>query len=328
MQNPSASPVTLQWKLRPAEGRIKRDFLALQDVSVEEFERLLDLARAVKQRPTHFRHALEGRQIALVFEKPSLRTRVTFEAGAHQLGAGAIYLAPTDIALGRREPASDVARNLARWVDAVVVRTFGHEVLEEMAGVAHIPVINALSDRLHPCQAVADTLTLLEHKGRLAGLRLAWVGDGNNVAHSLLFAAARTGMHFTLAVPPGYEPDAALLERAREEGRKTQAVLKLVHDPREAVRGADAVYTDVWTSMGQEAQAERRRMLFAPYRVDRSLMAGAKPDALFLHCLPAHRGEEVTAEVLDGPASVVLDQAENRLHTAKAILLALLGEQP
>ena len=321
----SAFPSILAWGLRPAEGQIKRDFLTLLDLTVEEMEGLLGLARAVKRQPALFHHMLDGRNIALVFEKPSLRTRVTFEVGARQLGADTIYLAPSDIALGHREPARDVACNLARWVDAVVVRTFGHGLLTEMAAAAHIPIVNALSDKFHPCQAVADFLTLRELKGHLPGLRLAWVGDGNNVAHSLMLAAARTGVHFTMAVPHGYEPDTAVYQRARADAAETGAVIELVYDPAVAVRNADAVYTDVWTSMGQEAETEHRRLLFAPYRVDRELMALAKPDAVFMHCLPAHRGEEVTSEVLDGSASVVLEQAENRLHVAKAVLLALLG---
>jgi ornithine carbamoyltransferase len=320
-----AAPIT-PWKLLPAEGHTKRDFLSVQELTVEEMAGLLDLAETVKQQPALYRRALDGRNIALVFEKPSLRTRVTFEVGARQLGADATYLAPSDIALGRRESAADVARNLARWVDAIVVRTFSQKLLDEMAAVTHIPIINALSDLRHPCQAVADFLTLRELKGRLAGLRLAWVGDGNNVAHSLMFAAARTGVHLTLAVPRGYAPDPVLYRQARKEAAETGASIELIYEPHLAVRDADAVYTDVWTSMGQEAEAERRRLLFAPYRVDRELMRCAKPDAVFMHCLPAHRGEEVTAEVLDGPASVVLEQAENRLHVAKAVLLALLRE--
>ena len=326
MQAINVFPFSAEWKLKPREGRTKRDFLSLHDLTVQELVNLLDIAETVKQQPARFRRALEGRNIALIFEKPSLRTRVTFEAGAHQLGADAIYLSSADIALGKREPAADVARNLARWVNAIVIRTFGHHLLEEMAAVAHIPIINALSDLLHPCQAVADVLTLRELRGNLSGLRLAWVGDGNNVAHSLMFAAARTGMHFTLAVPPGHEPNPAIFQQARAEAAATGARIELMNDPAEAVRHADAVYTDVWASMGQEAEAEQRRTTFARYQVNAALLALARPDALFMHCLPAHRGEEVSAEVLDGPHSVVLEQAENRLHVAKAVLLALLGD--
>jgi ornithine carbamoyltransferase len=326
MQAINVFPFSAEWKLRPAEGRTKRDFLSLHDLTSKELANLLDLAEAVKQQPARFRRALDGRNIALIFEKPSLRTRVTFEAGAHQLGADAIYLSSADIALGKREPAADVARNLARWVDAIVIRTFGHNLLTEMAAVCHLPIINALSDLLHPCQAVADVLTLRELRGNLSGLRLAWVGDGNNVAHSLMFAAAHTGIHFTLAVPHGYEPDPGIYQQARADAAATGARIQVVNHPADAVRDADAVYTDVWASMGQEAEAQQRRAIFAPYQVNGPLMALARPDALFLHCLPAHRGEEVSAEVLDGPHSVVLEQAENRLHVAKAVLLALLGE--
>jgi ornithine carbamoyltransferase len=272
-----------------------------------------------------FEGALEGRTAALIFEKPSLRTRVTFEVGMTQLGGTAIYLSPADIALGKREAVKDVARNLARWLHALVVRTFAHHILEEMAAEAPIPVINALSDLLHPCQAVADVLTLREHFGTLRGLRLAFVGDGNNVALALAQAAAKTGMRFTIAAPRGYEPDAVIFRQVREEALATGAHILLVDDPADAATDADAVYTDVWASMGQEAEADERKRIFAPFQVNRELMALARPDALFLHCLPAHRGEEVTDEVLDGPNSVVLDQAENRLHVAKAVLLALLA---
>jgi ornithine carbamoyltransferase len=326
MQAINVFPFSAEWMLKPGEGRTKRDFLSLQDLTAKELTNLLDLAETVKQQPARFRRALDGRNLALIFEKPSLRTRVTFEAGAHQLGADAIYLSSADIALGKREPAADVARNLARWVDAIVVRTFGHHLLTEMAAVCHLPIINALSDLLHPCQAVADVLTLRELRGNLSGLRLAWVGDGNNVAHSLMFAAARTGIHFTLAVPRGYEPDPEIYQQARADAAATGAHIQVVNHPADAVRDADAVYTDVWASMGQEAEAQQRRAIFAPYQVNAMLMALARPDALFMHCLPAHRGEEVSAEVLDGPHSVVLEQAENRLHVAKAVLLALLGE--
>ncbi len=314
------------WRLRPRAGPGKRDFLTLDDLTVEEMENLLSLSAEVKAYPGIFRHALQGQSVALVFEKPSLRTRVTFEVGIAQLGGHSVYLAPADIGLGKREPVRDVARNLSRWVNGLVVRTFGHKILEEMAASARIPVINALSDLLHPCQALADALTLQEHRGRLPGLRLAYVGDGNNVAHSLIHAAARTGIHLTLATPPGYEPNPVILEQGCQVAVATGAVIRVVNDPAEAVHNADAVYTDVWASMGQEAEAGERRRIFAPFQVNSNLMALAKPDVLFLHCLPAHRGEEVTEEVLEGPRSVVLDQAENRLHTSKAVLLALLWE--
>ncbi len=322
------APSASRWRLRPPAGRVKRDFLSLADLTPEEFEGLLDLTEEVKRLPGTFREALNGRSAALIFEKPSLRTRVTFEIGIGQLGGRAVYLAPGDILLGKREAVADVARNLARWVDVLVVRTFAHRNLELMAGEIPIPVINALSDELHPCQAVADLFTLREHRGKLRGLRLAFVGDGNNVAHALLQACALAGVHLTLATPRGYEPHAGLFQKACEAGAKTGAELLVMYDPADAVKDADAVYTDVWTSMGQEAETEGRKRLFGGYQVNRHLMALAKPDALFLHCLPAHRGEEVTDAVLDGPQSMVLDEAENRLHAHKAILLGLLGYGP
>jgi ornithine carbamoyltransferase len=314
------------WSLQPKPGATKRDFLSLHDLANWELEGLLDLAREVKAFPAPFRHALEGKTVAMIFEKPSLRTRVTFEVSMAQMGGHAVYLSPADIALGKREAVKDVARNLARWVDGIVIRTFGHHILTEMAGEAQVPIVNALSDLLHPCQAVADVLTLREAKGKLRGLRLAFVGDGNNVAHALAQAAAKLGVHFTVACPRGYEPDATVFREACADAESTGASLRVVQDPAEAVHNADAVYTDVWASMGQEVEAEKRKKIFAPYQVNAALMAVAKSDAVFLHCLPAHRGEEVTDEVLDSPQSVVLEQAENRLHVAKAILLALMGE--
>ena len=315
-------------RLQPRAGQSKRDFLSLHDLSFSEVQGLLDLAVEVKSHSRAFERALERKVLALIFEKPSLRTRVTFEVAMTQLGGHAIYLAPGDIALGKREAVKDVARNLACWIDALAVRCFAHSVLEEMAAEARVPVINALSDLLHPCQAVADALTLRERKGDLRGLRLAYVGDGNNVAHALAQVAAKTGMHLTLAVPQGYRPDALVFQQARADAAATGATLLVVEDSADAVHDADAVYTDVWASMGQESQAEERRGIFARYQVTSWLMALAKPNALFMHCLPAHRGEEVTDEVLDGPQSVVLEQAENRLYVAKALLLALLVAEP
>ena len=316
------------WRFPPRAGHAKRDFLSLHDVTVAEMEGLLDLALEVKRHPTVFENVLEGRMLALVFEKPSLRTRVTFEVGMAQLGGRAIYLGPADIALGRREAVKDVARNLARWVDTIAIRSFSHHTIEEMAAEAHVPVINALSNLLHPCQAVADVLTLRELRGDLRGLRLAFVGDGgNNVAHALAQAAAKTGLHLVMATPRGYEPAAGIFLQAREDAAATGARISIVQDPADAVQDADAVYTDVWASMGQEDEVEERKGIFARYQVNSYLMALAKPNALFLHCLPARRGQEVTDDVLDGPHSVVLEQAESRLHVAKAVLLALLGKE-
>ncbi len=314
------------WRLRPAPGHTKRDFLSLHNLTIAEFSGLLDLAEEMKQHPESFRGLLAGRTLALIFEKPSLRTRVTFEAGMIQLGGHPIYLAPTDIALGKREAVKDVARNLARWVNAVTVRTFSQHILEEMASEANIPIINALSDLLHPLQAMADLLTLREVKGCLRGLRMAYVGDGNNVANGLAQAAAKTGTPLTMAPPRGYEPTASVFLQARADAVPTGTEISVVQEPADAVSGADAVYTDVWASMGQELETRDRKKVFAGYQVNSLLMALAKPDAVFMHCLPAHRGDEVTDEVLDGPRSVVLEQAENRLHVAKAVLLALMGD--
>jgi ornithine carbamoyltransferase len=259
----------------------------------------------------------------MIFEKPSLRTRVTFEAGMVQLGGYAVYLSPPDIGLGTRETPADVARNLSRWVDLIMVRTFSHAVVLELARHATIPVINGLSDLLHPCQVLADCLTLIERREHLDGLKVVFVGDGNNVANSWLNAASKLPFSFVLACPPGYEPDANILANARQRG----AQVTIINSVEEAVRGADAVYTDVWTSMGQEKESALRREAFSPYQVNATVMAMAKPDALVMHCLPAHRGEEITEDVLDGPQSVVLDQAENRLHIQKAIMVWLLRQR-
>jgi len=320
-------PSVFPWHLKPAMGGRKRDFLSLHDITISEMEALLNLAKEVKAHPEAFLMALEGRMAALIFEKPSLRTRVTFEVGFEQMGGHAVYLAPGDIGLGKRESAKDVARNLSRWVDVLIVRTFSQKLLEEMAFAGSVPVINALTDLLHPCQAIADLMTLEEAKGKLKGLHLVYVGDGNNVALSLAHAAGKVGLHFTIACPPGYEPNADILTEARADGASTGAEIEVVHELKEVLRTADAVYTDVWTSMGQEKENAERQRAFRGFQVNRALMEMAPADALFLHCLPAHRGEEVRDEVLDGLQSVVLEQAENRLHAHKAILLAVLAGQ-
>ncbi len=303
-----------------------RDVLSVQDLSGEEVREVLDLARQLKrEQRAGVRHdPLRGKTVALLFEKPSLRTRVTFEVGMRQLGGEAVYLAPQDVQLGVREAVGDVARNLARWVDGIVARVNRHETLRELAEGSHVPVINALSDREHPCQALADLLTVEEKLGGFSGVRAAWVGDGNNVCCSFLLAAARVGLSVTAAVPAGYEPDPGVWEAARAEAQRRGAQIQLVRDPREAVAGAHVVYTDVWTSMGQEAQREERQRVFRPYQVNAELVRQADPHAVVLHCLPAHRGEEITDEVLDGPQSAVLDQAENRLHVQKALLALVL----
>lgn len=302
-----------------------RDLVTGNEFSSAQIRELFHLAASVKVRPERYRSALAGRFLALIFEKPSLRTRVTFEVGMASLGGAAVFLDHQGSRLGVRESVPDVARNLERWVHGIVARTFSQSTIEELATHAAIPVINALSDRFHPCQALADFFTLEKHFHNLKGLTLAYVGDGNNVCHSLLLTAARLGVHLRVATPKGYEPDAAVVAEARRAAHDTRAKIEILHDPAEAVAGAQAVYTDVWASMGQEAEAAAREKIFAPYQVNKALFALAAPDAVFLHCLPAHRGSEVTAAVIDSPRSLVYEQAENRLHVQKAILLTLLG---
>ncbi|MBP1769358.1 MAG: ornithine carbamoyltransferase [Candidatus Aminicenantes bacterium] len=306
---------------------MQKDFLSIRDLSVYEFGQMLDLADEVKKHPDKYRKALKHKILAMIFQKPSLRTRMTFEAGMLRLGGEAIYLAPSDIQMGSREGAYDIGKNLERWVDGIMIRTFGHSIAVDLAASCRIPVINALTDLSHPCQAMADFQTLREHKGALPGLKLAYVGDGNNVCHSLMLAAARGGTRMAVATPAGYEPNPDMVSLAREDGRDTGFTLTLTNSAEEAVSGADAVYTDVWASMGQEAEKEKRAKIFAPYQINGRLMAHAKKDTLFMHCLPAHRGEEVTDEVIDSPNSVVYDEAENRLHAQKAILISLMGEK-
>jgi ornithine carbamoyltransferase len=297
----------------------KRDLLRIADLSTDEIREVLELAARLKRDLGRGvpHPLLSGRTLAMIFEKPSLRTRVTFEVGMVQLGGAAIHLAPGDIRLGEREPATDIARNLERWVDVIMARTFSHDSVAELAAGACVPVVNGLSDLHHPCQVLSDCFTLLEHRGRLEGLRVVFVGDGNNMVHSWMDASARLGFDFVLACPPGYEADPAITAAAG-------AGVRVVHDVADAVRGADVLYTDVWTSMGQEDEAQERRRAFRDYQLDDALVAAAAPDVLVMHCLPAHRGEEITAAVLDGPRAVVFDQAENRLHVQKAILVWLL----
>ncbi len=301
---------------------MKRDFLGLLECSRAELEALLDLAARLKRdlKAGRAQPLLAGKALALIFEKPSLRTRVTFEVGMSQLQGHAVYLAPKDIRLGERESVADVARNLSRWVDAIMARTFAHATLQELSRYASVPVINGLSDLFHPCQILSDCQTLLERFGRLDDLRVAFIGDANNVANSWMSGAARFGFDFALACPPGYNPHPAVLEAARAAGAK----ISVTHDPAQAAAGAHVLYTDVWTSMGQEGEAEQRRRDFARYRIDGALLRAARPEAVVMHCLPAHRGEEITAEVIDGPQSIVFDQAENRLHAQKAIMVWLL----
>jgi ornithine carbamoyltransferase len=306
---------------------MEKDFLSVHDLSLYEFSQTLDLAAEMKKRPQKYRKTLEHRILAMIFQKPSLRTRMTFEVGMLQLGGEAIYLAPSDIQMGSRESAFDIGKNLERWVDGIMIRTYGHQVAVDLARSTRIPVVNALTDLSHPCQAMADVFALKEHRGSLAGLKLAYVGDGNNVCHSLLLAAARGGMKMAVGTPAGYGPNPEIVRLAREDGSETGFDLTLTNQPEEAVSGADAVYTDVWASMGQEAEKEKRAGIFAPFQVNGRLMSLAKKDAVFMHCLPAHRGEEVTDEVIDSPNSIVYDQAENRLHVQKVILTLLMGKK-
>jgi len=300
----------------------KRDLVSIEDLTVEEAEALLGLAVELKQGAGEDR--LRGKTLALLFEKPSLRTRVTFEVGMMQLGGHALYLSMQDVRLGQRETVPDVARNLSRWVDVIAARTFAHRTVIELAEHATIPVINALSDYEHPCQALADLLTVQEHVGKLAGTALAYVGDGNNVCHSLMLLAGRFGVDLRVATPAEYRPAPEVVARTRELAEESGGRFTLTEDPTVAVTDADAVYTDVWTSMGDEHEAEERARVFHPYQVNAALLRHAKSEAVVLHCLPAHRGEEITSEVLDGPQSVVFDQAENRLHTQKAVLVTLV----
>jgi ornithine carbamoyltransferase len=302
-----------------------RDLLSAHDLAPHEIHALFNLTAMLKLRPAEFRGALAGKQMVMFFEKPSLRTRLTFEAGMDSLGGSTFFVDQTRSRLDARESLSDIAHNLERWIDIIVLRTFGHATVEDMAAHADIPVINALSDLEHPCQALADLFTLQEHFGDLSKVRLAYVGDGNNVAHSLLLLGAALGSSVSVATPAGHAPSPAIIEAAETMAEQTGAAINVFMDPREAVAGADAVYTDVWASMGQENEADARSALFAPYQVNAELMQDAAPHALFMHCLPAHRGWEVTDEVIDSAHSVVFDQAENRLHIQKAILMWLLG---
>ena len=300
-----------------------KDLLSVGDLSRERLFRLFTLAADLKQRWKAGRRAapLAGRSLALIFEKPSLRTRVTFEVGIVQLGGRAVYLSGNEIGLGTRETVPDVARNLSRWVDGIAARVFAHATVQGLATHASIPVINGLSDFEHPCQALADYFTLWERGVDLASMRMAWIGDGNNVCHSMMLAGALVGASMVVACPPGYEPDAGVQAQVRALGGR----LQVTTDAREAATGADVLYTDVWVSMGQEAEREKRREAFSRYQLSERLLGFAKPSALVMHCLPAHRGEEITDAVLDGPRSIVLDQSENRLHAQKAVVFELLG---
>jgi len=303
-----------------------RHFLSIADQSAVQLVKLLDLARDLKAelKAVGNKSLLQGKALGMIFQKPSLRTRVSFERGMEQLGGTAMYLSPAEIKLGERESVPDVARVLSRYVDAIMARVFAHSDIVTLAEYATVPVINGLSDLSHPCQALADVLTIREKLGALKGAKLAYVGDGNNVCNSLLFAAAKLGMNMSVAAPQGYEPDPAILAQARGFAAASGSQIISGNDPGQAVAGADVIYTDVWTSMGQEAETQVRLNAFRPYQVNQRLVSRAKPEVLVMHCLPAHRGEEITDEVVDGPHSVVFDQAENRMHAQKAILVDLL----
>jgi len=302
------------------------DYISIHDLTTEDVAEVLGRAAEMKRGPDKFRGAMEGRTLALLFEKPSLRTRVTFEVAMTKLSGASVYLAPSDVGLGKRESTADIARNLERWIDVIAARTFAHQTVTDLAEYAGVPVINALTDRLHPCQALADYLTLTEHLGDLRGKRLCYIGDGNNVAHSLLLGGPKVGMDVTVVTPEGFEPLGEIMDVAKmaaaDAGTKVETTTSL-----DAVGGANAVYTDVWASMGQESEVEERARIFKPYQVNGDLMARAAGGALFLHCLPAHRGEEVTDEVADAPYSVIFDEAENRLWTQMAVIHLLAGNK-
>ncbi|MDO8886115.1 ornithine carbamoyltransferase [Candidatus Oleimmundimicrobium sp.] len=305
-----------------------KDFLTLADFGQDEIYQILAKASKLKRlhrlgEPTHL---LKGKSVALIFEKPSTRTRVSFEAGIAQLGAHPVVLHGKDLQLGRGETIEDTGRVLSKYVDAIVVRTFKQSDLENLAKAASVPVINGLTDDFHPCQVIADFLTILEKKDRLAGLKMAYVGDGNNVCHSLMLGASHIGMNLSVATPLGYEPKEYVIKKAKSVLRNINHKIDITNNPKKAVLRADVVYTDVWTSMGQESESEERKKTFLPYQVNSVLLSLAKPDALIMHCLPAHRGEEITGEVMESPNCVVFDQAENRMHAQKALLSLLIGD--
>ncbi|MEO8167158.1 MAG: ornithine carbamoyltransferase [bacterium] len=308
-------------------GSLKgRDFLSIDDFSLGEIKKLFALANDIKCCPHKYGERLKRKMFALIFEKPSLRTRTTFTVAIESLGGSCIDYPPGDIGLGKRESIYDVAKNLDRMVHGVMIRTFGQDVVTSFANFATIPVINGLTDFEHPCQAMADFFTILQQKQHIKNIKISYVGDGNNVAHSLLLMAGKWGATFFIATPPDYAAESNVVTRARVLAEQTGGKIFVTTDPHEAVHNADVVYTDTWTSMGQEAETIKRRTIFKPYQVNRNLFSMAKPDALFMHCLPSHRGEEVTDEVIDSPNSVVFEEAENRLHIQKAILIALLGD--
>jgi len=303
-----------------------RDFLMMVDYTPEEIRYLIDLAIELKkmQKAGETHHLLKGKTLGMIFEKSSTRTRVSFEVGIYQLGGQGLFLSGNDLQIGRGEPIWDTAQVLSRYLDGIMIRTFAHRKVVELARGATIPVINGLTDLSHPCQALADYQTILEHKGRLEGLKVAYIGDGNNVVHSLMMGAAKLGVNISIATPEGYEPDADMIQQSKDHASETGAQIQLVHDPKEAIADADIVYSDVWASMGQEEEQKERELAFANYQINEELVKYAKKDYQFMHCLPAHRGEEVSEGVIDGKHSIIYDQAENRLHAQKAIMAAIM----
>lgn len=302
-----------------------QDLLSISHLTPKDVRQIFATTKAIKATPRDFSTALAGKSVVLLFEKPSLRTRVTFDLGATQMGASCVYLDHQGVRIGERESVKDMALNLERWVQLIVLRTYSHRVVNEFADIATVPVINGLSEWSHPCQGLTDYFTLTEKVGDdLRGFKMSYVGDGNNTCHSLIFGAAKLGAHITVGVPKGYEPDAEVMKLARKDAKATGAKIEIVNDPYEAVANADAVYTDVWASMGYEAETERRREIFSAFRVTKKLMKEARKGAFFMHCLPAHRGDEVDAAVIDEKGSIVYDQAENRLHTQKGIMFELV----
>jgi len=306
---------------------MKKDLISMLDVKDNIYE-ILDLAMKLKKEKKKgmVGEPLKNKSLGMIFEKPSTRTRVSFEVGMTQLGGHALYLSPRDLQMGRGETIADTARVLSRFVDAIMYRAFSNDVMKELAANATVPVINGLDDKEHPCQVLADLLTIKERKGDFKGLKLAYVGDGNNVCNSLMLGSAMVGMDFVVACPEGYEPDAELTVKAKEIAEENGSSVEITHDPMEAVRGADVIYTDVWVSMGEEEEKAKKEKLFRPYQVNKELVDAAKDDCIVMHCLPAHRGYEITDEVVDGPHSVVFDEAENRLHAQKAVMMSLMQD--
>ena len=305
-----------------------KDLLTIKDLSVGEVATIMDVARKLKkkQKEGEPHKYLEGKTLGMIFHKASTRTRVSFEVGFWQLGGHAIYLNEAATQMGRGEETRDTARVLSRYVDGVMIRTFGHNIVEELAKYADVPVINGLTDQFHPCQALTDIFTMIEYKGNIKGRKMVYVGDGNNMTHSLMFACARTGVNFVCASPKGYEPDKTVLADAQEMGKETGASIELVEDPMQAAKGADVLYTDVWASMGMEQEQSIRQEALSEYQINKHMLAVARKDAIVLHCLPAHRGEEITDEVMEGPQSAIFNQAENRLHVQKAIMALLMSD--